>query len=192
MGFAGFDRHIAEQLVLRRLGIGPTLAHCRAAEVCMRALAARLGQDADLWGLAGLVHDCDLDVCADDLDRHALLAAEVLRSAGAPEELVHAVLAHNDKAPRESLLDKALWVVDPTTGMITAAALIRPSRSTADLTAQSVLKRMKDKRFAAAVDRDQIRACEVLLGLSLDAHLGLCLAAMDAIRDELGLGGTWA
>ncbi|MFH1466654.1 MAG: HD domain-containing protein [Pseudomonadota bacterium] len=183
-----FDHGAAVDLVMRRLGPGPTLAHCRATEVCMRALAARLGRDAELWGLAGLVHDCDLDECADDLARHALRGAEILREAGAPDELVHAVLAHNDKAPRESLLDKALWVVDPTTGMITAAALIRPSRSTADLTVKSVKKRMKDQRFAAAVDRDQIQACEALLGLSLDEHLGLCLAAMDAIRDELGLG----
>jgi putative nucleotidyltransferase with HDIG domain len=184
-----FTRETAYALVLDRLGPGNTLAHCLATEACMRALAERLGEDVELWGLAGLVHDCDLDVCADDPERHALLGAEVLRGAGAPEELVHAVLGHNDKVERVSLLDKALWVVDPTTGMITAAALIRPSRSTSDLNVKSVLKRMKDTRFAAAVDRDQIRACEAQLGLELREFLGICLAAMDGIRDPLGLGG---
>jgi putative nucleotidyltransferase with HDIG domain len=184
-----FTRDAAYELVLTRLGHGNTLSHCLAAEACMRALAVRLGEDPELWGLTGLVHDCDLDVCADDPVRHAVLGAEILRREGAPEPLVHAVLGHNDKVERASLLDRALWVVDPTTGLVTAAALIRPSRSTRDLSVKSIKKRMKDKRFAAAVDRDQIRACQAQLGLDLDAFLGICLEAMDAIRDELGLGG---
>lgn len=183
------DRSTAFALVRSRLGDGPTLAHCRACEACLRDLALRLGHDPDLWGLAGLTHDLDLDECADDMTRHAEVGARVLEAAGAPPEVVHAVRAHNDQAPRESLLDQALWVVDPTTGFITAAALIRPSRSTADLSVQSVKKRMKEKRFAAAVDRDQIRACTPLLGLELEEFLGICLGAMDAVRDEIGLGG---
>jgi putative nucleotidyltransferase with HDIG domain len=184
------ERDAAYALVLDRLGPGNTLSHCLATEACMRALAEQLGEDPELWGLAGLVHDCDLDVCADDPERHALLGAELLRGAGAPEEVVHAVLGHNDKVERTSLMDRALWVVDPTTGMITAAALIRPSRSTRDLSVKSIKKRMKDKRFAAAVDRDQIRACEAQLGLELGAFLGICLQAMDGVRSELGLDGA--
>jgi hypothetical protein len=156
----------------------------------MRALAAHFGEDPDLWGLAGLTHDIDLDECADDLARHALVGAELLRAAGAPAAVVDAVLGHNDKAPRVSRLAKALWVVDPTTGFITACALIRPSRSTSDLTVPSVRKRMKDKRFAAAVRREQMAACEAELGLGLEQLLGLCLAAMDGVRDEIGLGGV--
>jgi putative nucleotidyltransferase with HDIG domain len=187
-----FTRDAAYQLIHDRLGPGNTLSHCLATEACMRALAVRLGEDPELWGLAGLVHDCDLDVCADDPQRHGVLGAEILRGAGAPEALVHAVLGHNDKVERVSLLDKALWVVDPTTGMITASALVRPSRSTSDLKVKSVVKRLKDKRFAAAVDRDQIRACEALLGLDLTEFLTTCLAAMDAVRDQLGLGGARA
>ncbi len=185
-----FTRDRAYALLVDRLGHGNTTNHCLAAEACMRALAERLGEDPVLWGLTGLVHDCDLDVCADDPMRHAVLGAEVLREAGAPEELVHAVLGHNDKVERISLLDKALWVVDPTTGMITASALIRPSRSTSDLKVKSIKKRMKDKRFAAAVDRDQIRACASLLGLELTEFLEICLRAMDGVRDEIGLGGV--
>jgi len=183
------NREDAFELVNGRLGGTATMAHCLACEACMRALAARLGEDAELWGLTGLVHDLDLDETADDPARHTVVGAEILRGAGAPEELVLAVLGHNDKAPRETLLAKAMWVVDPTTGFITASALIRPSKSTRDLTVKSVRKRMKDKRFAAAVNRDQIRACEELLGLELAEFLQVCLEAMDGIRDRIGLAG---
>jgi len=156
----------------------------------MRALARRLGEDEELWGVTGLVHDLDLDECQDDPERHAVVGAQVLRERGAPSEMVEAVLGHNDKAARETLLAKALWVVDPTTGFITAAALIRPSKSTRDLEIKSIKKRMKDKRFAAAVNRDQIRACTSELGLELDEYLELCRQAMDDVRDQIGLGGS--
>jgi putative nucleotidyltransferase with HDIG domain len=182
------DRQQALDLVRSRLGEGPTFFHCLACEACMAALARRLGEDPELWALAGLVHDLDLDECAHDLERHARLGAEILAAHGAPDEVVHAVLGHNDKAERVSLLDKALWVVDPTTGFITASALIRPSRSTSDLSVKSVKNRMKEKRFAEAVNRDQIRAC-TSLGLELDELLGICLAAMDGIRARIGLEG---
>ncbi|MBW2277434.1 MAG: HDIG domain-containing protein [Deltaproteobacteria bacterium] len=158
-------RDEAFELVSGRLGGTATLAHCLACEACMRALAERLGEDVELWGLTGLVHDLDLDETAQDPERHTLVGAEILRGTGAPDELIQAVLGHNDKASRETLMAKALWVVDPTTGLITAAALIRPSKSTSDLKIKSVKKRMKDKRFAAAVNRDQIRACTELLDL---------------------------
>lgn len=185
-------REEAFALVQRRLGDGATTKHSLAVEACMRALAQRFGEDVELWGLAGLVHDLDLDVCADDLARHTLVAAEVLKEAGAPPQVVQAVLGHNDKATRVSRMDQALWVVDPTTGFITASALIRPSKSTRDLTPDSIRKRMKDKRFSAAVNRDQMKACTALLGLELDDFLGVCLGAMDAIRGQLGLDGAAA
>jgi putative nucleotidyltransferase with HDIG domain len=182
-------RDEALALVEGRLGGTATMAHCLACEACMRGLAERLGEDVELWGMTGLVHDLDLDETADDPARHTLVAAELLRGKGLPEELVQAVLGHNDKAARETKMAQALWVVDPTTGMITAAALIRPSKSTSDLKIKSVKKRMKDKRFAAAVNRDQIRACEELLGLELGDFLQICLTAMDGVRDQIGLAG---
>lgn len=182
-------REEAYQLVRGRLGDTATLAHSLACEACMRKVAVHFGEDVELWGLAGLVHDLDLDVCQNDLERHALVGAEVLRAHGAPEAVVDAVLGHNDKAPRNTRLAKALWVVDPTTGFITAAALIRPSKSTSDLEVSSIRKRMKDKRFSAAVNREQMSACKAELGLELEEFLGLCLGAMDAIRDQLGLAG---
>ncbi len=183
-------RDEAYDLVRARLGDSATLAHCLACEACMRALAGRFGEEVEAWGMAGLVHDLDLDVCRDDPERHAVVGAEVLRERGVSEPIVLAVLGHNDKAERTTPMAKTLWVVDPTTGFITAAALIRPSRSTVDLKVKSIKKRMKDKRFAAAVSREQIRACKTELGLELDDFLSICLAAMDGIRDQIGLGAT--
>lgn len=183
------DREEAFSLVRGRLGDSTTFAHCLACEACMRALARHFGEDPEPWGLCGLVHDLDLDLCQDDPARHAVVGAQVLRERGAPEEVVRAVLGHNDHAPRQSRMDRALWVVDPTTGFLTAAALIRPSRSTRDLTVESVKKRMKDKRFSAAIDRGRIRACESELGLGLEEFLAICLGAMDAIRGQIGLEG---
>ena len=153
----------------------------------MKALAARFAEDIELWGTTGLVHDLDLDECP-EMERHTLVGAAVLEEAGAPPAMIQAVLGHNDKAQRTTLMDRALWVVDPTTGIITAAALVRPSKSTSDLTNKSIKKRLKDKRFAAAVNRAQILACEEQLGLSLDEHLSLCLAAMNGVRQQIGLG----
>jgi putative nucleotidyltransferase with HDIG domain len=180
-------RDDAYSLVAGRLGETATLAHCLACEACMRALARRLGGDEERWGLTGLVHDLDLDETANDPERHAVVGAAVLRAAGFDEDIVEAVLGHNSKVERTTLMARALWVVDPTTGFITAAALIRPSKSTADLGVPSIAKRMKDKRFAAAVNRDQIRACETELSIPLNDFLALSLSAMDAIRDRLGL-----
>ncbi|MBN2342830.1 MAG: HD domain-containing protein [Deltaproteobacteria bacterium] len=166
------------KLVLTRLGEGATYDHCVATEKCMAALAARFGEDEHLWAMTGLAHDLDLNECNEDLSDHTLIAKDVLEREQAPIALINAVLGHNDKAPRTTRLAKALWVVDPATGMITASALVRPSRSTADLTVKSIKKRMKDKRFAAAVNRDQIRACESELQIPLDEFLQLCLTAM--------------
>jgi len=181
------DREQGWALLKSRLGDSATTKHSLAVEACMRALARRFGEDVELWGLAGLVHDIDLDECPDDLERHAIVGARVLGEHGAPPEVIQAVLGHNNKVPRVTRMDQALWVVDPTTGFITAAALIRPSKSTADLGVDSVKKRMKDKRFSAAVNREQIKTCTELLGLTLDDFLGLCIKAMDDIRAQLGL-----
>ena len=180
-------RDEAYQLVRERLGESATLAHCLACEACMDALATHFGEDQQLWGLAGLVHDLDLDECGDDMARHALVGARVLEARGAPEEVVQAVLGHNDKAERTTKMAKALWVVDPTTGFITAAALIRPSKSTRDLTVKSIKKRMKDKRFAAKVNREEIRKGAEELGVDFDEHVLFVVAAMSGVAEQLGL-----
>jgi predicted hydrolase (HD superfamily) len=162
------------------------LKHLLAAEVCMKALAARLGGDEATWAAAGLMHDLDLDIVQADPARHGLVTAEILTSNGYGDEIVHAVLAHAGHKPPETTLEKALVAVDPTTGFIVAAVLVRPDKKIEGLEARSVRKRMKEKRFAANVDRDQMHSIEKV-GLPLDDFLELCLGAMKRIAPELGL-----
>ena len=161
--------------------------HCLACEAVLAALANRFGEDEQAWRLAGLLHDLDYDQTADSPDVHGIPAANMLEEQGLDSGIVHAVLAHADKAPRESRLDKALWCVDPLTGLIVAAALIRSEKKLAAIDAQFVLNRMKEKSFARGANRDQIRACEVELGLSLEDFVAVGVRAMQGVSGELGL-----
>ncbi len=161
--------------------------HCLACEAVLAALARRFGEDEQAWRLAGLLHDLDYDQTADSPETHGLLAAEMLEKQGVDSGVVHAVLAHADKAPRESRLDKALWCIDPLTGLIVAAALIRPEKKLAAIDAQFVLNRMKEKSFARGANRDQIRACETELDLPLEDFVAAGVTAMQTISDDLGL-----
>jgi putative nucleotidyltransferase with HDIG domain len=161
--------------------------HCLACEAVLAALANRFGEDEQAWRLAGLLHDLDYDQTADSPDVHGLPAAKMLEEQGLDSGIVHAVLAHADKAPRESRLDKALWCIDPLTGLIVAAALIRPEKKLAAIDAQFVLNRMKEKSFARGANRDQIRACETELDLPLEDLVATGVTAMQTISDDLGL-----
>jgi putative nucleotidyltransferase with HDIG domain len=161
--------------------------HCLACEAVLGALARRLGEDEATWRLAGLVHDIDYDQTVNSPEAHAVIGAKLLEEAGVDSGIVHAVLAHAEKAPRESLLDKALWVVDPLTGLIVAAALIRAEKKLAAIDTQFVLNRMKEKSFARGANRDQIKACEQELGLPLEEFVGIGVRAMQEISGELGL-----
>jgi putative nucleotidyltransferase with HDIG domain len=161
--------------------------HCLACEAVLAALAQRLGEDEHTWRLAGLLHDLDYDQTADSPDEHGRIAARMLEEQGVDSHIVHAVLAHADKAPRESALDKALWCVDPLTGLIVAAALIRPEKKLSAIDAQFVLNRMKEKSFARGANRDQIKACEQELNLGLDDFIATGVEAMQDISDDLGL-----
>ncbi len=160
--------------------------HMLATEAVMRALARRLGEPEDLWGLAGLLHDVDYDETAKDFGKHAVLGAELLAEKGLPEELVHAVKAHADKAPVESRFDRALFACDPLTGFLVSCALIRPEKKIAPVDVAFVKNRMAEKSFSRAVDREQIRSCESL-GLTLDEFIQISLDAMKSISGELGL-----
>jgi putative nucleotidyltransferase with HDIG domain len=180
------DRDEAWGKVTRHLATDYLRKHLVATEACMRAVAARLGQDEGLWGLAGLVHDIDLDEVGGDMAVHGTRGAAILRDAGYPAEVVDAVLAHADKKEPATLLEKAICAVDPATGFIVAAALVRPDRKIEGLEAGSVVKRMKEKRFAANVDRDRMRSIEAL-GIPLGEFIGICLEAMKARARELGL-----
>lgn len=164
--------------------------HCLASEAVMRALAARLGADPALWGLAGLLHDIDVELTAGDLSRHTLEAARILKEQGFPAELVEAVKMHNEAAhggkKRSETFHMALAAGETVTGLITATALVYPDRKLSSVKVSSVVKRMKDKRFAASVDRSIILECEAL-GLKIEDFVQLSLAAMLSIAPELGL-----
>lgn len=164
------------------------LKHSLATEAIMGALAARMGEDEELWRLAGLLHDIDYDTTKDDPARHSKEGSQILAGLGFPPEIVRAVLTHNDYhgVPRETRLDRALHAVDPLTGLITAAALIRKEKSLAPVTPEFILARFKEKGFARGANRQQISCC-VDLGLSLEEFVALGLPAMQGISDELGL-----
>lgn len=181
------DRDTALNLLTSNVKNKNLRKHCLACEAVLGALAKHFGEDEHTWRLAGLVHDVDYDQTADSPDEHARIGAELLEQAGLDSGIVHAVLAHADKAPRESRLDKALWCIDPLTGLIVAGALIRPEKKLSAIDTQFVLNRMKEKSFARSANREQIRACEQELGLSLEEFVGIGLKAMQEISDELGL-----
>lgn len=163
--------------------------HMYSVEAACRAYARKFGEDEDLYGIAGLVHDFDYEKFPDE---HPLHGAEVLRGRGYPEELVHAVLAHyaaKTGVQPETLLDRTLRACDEITGLVTAAALVRPSKSVMDLEAKSVMKKFKDKAFAAGVDRDEVRHAVEELGVDLKEHTQFVIEAMRGIAPELGLEG---
>lgn len=164
------------------------ISHMTAVEAAMRAYARRFGEDEDKWALAGLLHDIDYEECP-QLETHSLKAAEMLAAAGLPGDLCHAVKAHNEHhgVPREDLLSRALFAVDELTGFIVAVALVRPSRKLADVEPKSVKKKMKDKSFAAAVNREQLVTSAEELGVDFTEHVTIVLDAMKAIAGELGL-----
>lgn len=162
--------------------------HMLATEAIMRALARRFGEDEEEWGFTGLLHDIDVELTESDPSFHSKLGADLVRELGASERMAHAILCHNEihGVHRETLLDKALYCADPLTGLITAAALVRPDQKLAGLTANSLMKRFKEKRFAAGVSREQIALCNEI-GLDLEEFIAFGLEAMKGIARELGL-----
>ena len=162
--------------------------HMLATEAIMRALARRLGEDEETWGLTGLLHDIDMELTRGDMSTHSKLGADLVKELGASEEMAHAILCHNEThgIPVETKLDKALFCVDPLTGLIIAATLVRPDKKLAGLEARSVKKRFKEKGFAAGASREQISKCSEI-ELELDEFIELGLEAMKGIAPQLGL-----
>jgi len=162
--------------------------HMLATEAIMRALAKRLDEDEEEWGLTGLLHDIDMELTEGDMSSHSKLGADLARELGASEAMAHAILCHNEAhgVSLETKLDKALFCVDPLTGLITTAALVRPDKKLAGLEARSVIKKFKEKSFAAGVNRQQISQCSEI-GLELDEFIELGLVAMQGIAADLGL-----
>jgi len=164
--------------------------HMLAVEAAMRFYAEKFGQDPETWGITGLLHDFDWEIHP-TLENHPQSGAPILRQRGVPEEIVRAVLSHADHTgvPRQSLMEKALYACDEITGLVTAVALVRPSRSLHDLEASSVKKKWKDKAFAAGANREEIARATQEFGVELWEHVGNVILAMRRIAPELGLEG---
>lgn len=165
--------------------------HLLAVEAAVRGYARMWGEDEEAWGFVALIHDFDYEQHP-DRENHPYRGVEILTSLGYPEWVTRAVLSHADYTgvPRESRLERTLFACDEMAGFITAAALVRPSRSVNDLEAKSVIKRMKDKAFARAVPREDLRRGAEALGLPLDEHITNVIRFMRERADELGLGGA--
>ncbi len=164
--------------------------HMLAVEAAMRFYAQKLGADPDEWGLAGLLHDFDWEIHP-TLEEHPTAGAPILRERGVPEVIVRAILSHADHTgiPRQTTMEKALFACDEITGLITAVALVRPSRSLHDLTAKSVKKKWKDKSFAAGANRDEIAKGAEEFGVDLWEHVDNVIQAMCSIAADLELDG---
>lgn len=182
------EREEALALVRQEVKTKNLIKHMLATEAVMRRFAAELGQDGELWALAGLLHDLDYDQTVDQPQQHGLLGARLLEEKGLPAELIQAVRAHNEMlgVERQTLLDKALYAADPITGLLVAAALIHPQKKLAAIDLDFVLNRFKEKSFARGADRGQIESCREL-GFTLERFIGLSLEAMQSIAAELGL-----
>lgn len=172
--------------------------HMLAVEAAMRAYAEKLGEDPDRWGLAGLIHDFDYErypnAAHSATDEHPAEGVRILRERGWPEDILQAILGHATYCgvPRETPMARALFAVDELTGLVTATALVRPSKSLHEVDARSVRKKMKDKAFARGVNRDDVLLGAQEMGVDLDAHIQFVIDAMRARARELGLDGQGA
>lgn len=165
------------------------IQHSLASEAVMRKLAVRLGEDPEMWGMAGLLHDLDVEITHADPKIHGKETARMLTALGFPTDMVEAISAHNEEScdrPRNTPFEHALAAGETITGLITATALVYPDRKVASVKPRSVLKRMKEKHFAATVKRENILECEKI-GLSLEEFTLLALEAMTEIHADLDL-----
>lgn len=184
------DRTEALTLVREYVKNENLVRHMLAVEAAMRYYAEMFGEDVETWGLTGLLHDFDWEIHP-TLEQHPQDGAPILRERGVPEIIIRGILSHADHTgvPRQSRMEKALLACDELTGLITAVALVRPSRSLADLEVSSVKKKWKDKAFAAGANREEIARATEDFGVDLWEHVGHVIQAMRRIAPELGLDG---
>ena len=182
--------------LMEELTQSPSLRqHMLAVEAAMRAYAAKSGEDIEAWGLAGLMHDYDYERYPNPehspTEGHPAWGVQQLRAKGVSEAVCRAILGHGNYTgvPRDSLMAKTLFAVDELCGFLVACALVRPSKSFADLEVSSVKKKLKDKAFARGVNRDEVRQGAEELGVPLDEHITFCIQALRPVEPTLGLGG---
>ena len=169
----------------------PLLKHCLGVEAAMREYARVFGEDEELWGFVGLIHDFDFEIHP-TLDQHPQDGAPILRDRGVPEHVIQSVLSHADHldVPRATRLEQSLAAVDEMSGFVTAVALVRPRKSIDEVTPASVKKKMKDKAFARAVNRDEMRHNAEALGVDFDEHIQHVIDGVATIAPRLGLNRT--
>jgi putative nucleotidyltransferase with HDIG domain len=184
------DRSEALDIVHEYVKNENLVRHMLAVEAAMRFYAKKYGEDEEIWGITGILHDFDWEIHP-TLEEHPLAGASILRARGVPEEIVRAIMSHADHTgvPRITRMEKALYACDEITGLITAVALVRPSRSLADLEASSVKKKWKDRSFAAGANREEIAQAAQEFDIDLWEHVGNVILAMRTIAPELGLAG---
>lgn len=185
----GITRDEALQLMKSYLKTDALQKHSLATEIIMRKLARNKGENEDIWGMAGLLHDLDFEETKDDMPQHTLKTEAILREKGVSEEIIKAIKGHNAENlgyRRGTPIDHALTCAECITGMVIATALVYPDKKLASVKPQSILKRMKQKEFARNVNREYIRECEKI-GIPLEEFAELSLNAMREISDQLGL-----
>lgn len=182
------DRNQALELLCKYLKSERLRNHCLATEAIMKKVALHLGEDEKRWGLLGLLHDLDLDIVNNDMNRHTLETARILSEAGFDEEFVEIIKSHNEAVGRQRTLkvEHALSASENISGLIVAAALVLPSKKLSDLKPENIMRRFKEKHFARGADRNAIMECEKV-GISFEQFCALALEAMQEISDVLGL-----
>jgi len=191
--FYPMDHETAYSIVKEYVKNEGLIKHMLSVEAAMRGYAVKFGEDPDYWALAGLLHDFDWEIHP-TLDHHPQDGAAILRERGVPEDIIRSIQSHapHTGVPRQNRMDKALFAVDELTGLITACALVRPSKSLADLTAKSVKGKWKDKAFAAGVNRADIEQGAQELGVDLSEHITTVIESMRVIAPTLRLDGSLA
>ncbi|MEA2065919.1 MAG: HDIG domain-containing protein [Thermotogota bacterium] len=180
------SREKAYELVKENIRQKNLIKHVLAVESVMKALARKLNQDEEKWGLAGLLHDLDYEETKNDFENHGKRTVEMLSEYDVPDDIKNAILAHCEKKDRETLMEKAIYAADPVTGFIVAAVLIRKGTTLKDLDLDFLLNRFKEKSFARGASREQMESCKDF-GVTLEDFLVLSLNAMRDISEELEL-----
>lgn len=191
MSGTGPSRDEALKLFLRYNKTESLLRHALSVEAVMRYIARKHGEDEEMWGVVGLIHDLDYEMYP---DQHCKMTEKILRGEGWPEEYIRAVISHGfgicSETEPQSLLEKTLFAIDELTGLVTTSALVRPARSVLDMEARSVRKKWTDKRFAAGVDRTVIEKGAAMLGTDLNDLITDTIMGMREVAEEIGLKGN--
>lgn len=180
------NRQEALTLIESKIKNKNLIKHMIATEACMKALAKYMEDDETLWGLAGLLHDLDYEETIDDFSQHGIVTAKILTDLDVNAQIIYAIKAHTGQSPAKSAMAKALYAIDPLTGLIVASALMHPSKSLAGVNTDFILNRFNDNSFAKGTNRKQIRTC-ANMGMTLQVFIRICLEAMQSVSQDLEL-----